>query len=111
MIVKKMKRTNFSKSKASMISELVDYIFAPYDELGREKLAHYGTLNFLTTTQAAQKNEMIALAEESIQSRMPVAHWVLSWKDAEQPTQGVPLEHSVLVTRGECAAGPHRTST
>ena len=86
MIVKKMKRTNFSKSKAVMISELVDYIFAPYDELGREKLAHYGTLNFLTTTRAAQKNEMIALAEESIQSRMPVTHWVLSWKDAEQPT-------------------------
>jgi len=86
MIVKKMKRTNFSKSKAVMISELVDYIFAPHDELGREKLAHYGTLNFLTTTRAAQKNEMIALAEESIQSRMPVTHWVLSWKDAEQPT-------------------------
>ena len=86
MIVKKMKRTNFSKSKAVMISELVDYIFAPYDELGQEKLAHYGTLNFLTTTRAAQKNEMIALAEESIQSRMPVTHWVLSWKDAEQPT-------------------------
>ncbi len=29
---------------------------------------------------------MIALAEESIQSKMPVAHWVLSWKDGEQPT-------------------------
>ena len=86
MIVKKMKRTNFSKSKASMISELVDYIFASHDEQGKEKLAHSGTLNFLTTTRAAQKNEMIALAEESIQSKMPVTHWVLSWKDGEQPT-------------------------
>ena len=86
MIVKKMKRTNFSKSKASMISELVDYIFASHDEQGKEKLALSGTLNFLTTTRAAQKNEMIALAEESIQSKMPVTHWVLSWKDGEQPT-------------------------
>ena len=86
MIVKKMKRTNFSKSKAAMISELVDYIFATHDDRGKEKLAHVGSLNFLTTTHAAQKNEMIALAEESIQSKMPVAHWVLSWKDGEQPT-------------------------
>ena len=86
MIVKKMKRSNFSKSKAVMISELVDYIFATHDDHGKEKLAHSGTLNFLTTTRAAQKNEMIALAEESIQCKMPVAHWVLSWKDGEQPT-------------------------
>ena len=69
-----------------MISELVEYIFASHDDQGKEKLAHSGTLNFLTTTRAAQKNEMIALAEESIQSRMPVTHWVLSWKDEEQPT-------------------------
>ena len=69
-----------------MISELVEYIFASHDDQGKEKLAHSGTLNFLTTTRAAQKNEMIALVEESIQSRMPVTHWVLSWKDEEQPT-------------------------
>ena len=86
MIVKKMKHTNFSKSKAVMISELVDYIFATHDDHGKEKLAHVGSLNFLTTTRAAQKNEMIALAEESIQSKMPVAYWVMSWKDGEQPT-------------------------
>ena len=86
MIVKKMKRTNFSKSKAVMISELVDYIFATHDDQGKEKLTHFGAMNFLTTTRAAQKNEMIALAEESVQSKMPVTHWVLSWKDGEQPT-------------------------
>ena len=39
MIVKKMKRTNFSKSKAAMISDLVDYIFATHDDQGKEKLA------------------------------------------------------------------------
>ena len=86
MIVKKMKRTSFKKSKAVMVSELVDYIFASHDDQGKEKLAYSGTLNFLTSTRAAQKNEMIALAEESIQSKMPLTHWVLSWKDGEQPT-------------------------
>ena len=69
-----------------MTSDLVDYIFATHDDQGKEKLAHSGALNFLTSTRAAQKNEMIALAEESIQSKMPVAHWVLSWQDMEQPT-------------------------
>jgi len=64
----------------------VDYIFVPHDDRGKEKLAHFGAINFLTTTRAAQKNEMIALAEESIQSKMPCAHWVLSWKEGEQPT-------------------------
>ena len=69
-----------------MISDLVDYIFATHDDQGKEKLAHAGVLNFLTSTRAAQKNEMISLAEESIQSKMPIAHWVLSWQDTEQPT-------------------------
>ncbi len=59
MIVKKMKRTSFKKSKVTMTSELVDYIFASHDDQGKEKLAHFGTLNFLTTTRAAQKNEML----------------------------------------------------
>ena len=68
MIVKKMKRTSFKKSKAVMISELVDYIFSSHDDQGKEKLAHSGTLNFLTTTRAAQKNEMIALAEAEIRN-------------------------------------------
>ncbi len=30
---------------------------------------------------------MISLAEESIQSKMPVAHWMLSWQGNEQPTR------------------------
>ena len=70
MIVKKMKRTSFKKSKAVMISDLVDYIFSSYDDQGMEKPAHSGSLNFLTTTRAAQKNEMTSLTEESIQSKI-----------------------------------------
>ena len=87
MIVKKLKRTSFKKSKAVMIGGLVDYILASHDEEGRDKLAFAGSRNFLTTTAAAQKKEMISLAEESIQSRMPVTHWILSWQENEQPTR------------------------
>ena len=87
MIIKKLKRTSFKKSKAVMIGGLVDYILAEHDDRGKDKLAYAGSRNFLTTTVAAQKREMISLAEESIQSKMPVTHWILSWQENEQPTR------------------------
>ena len=86
MILKKLKRTNFEKPKATMIAALVDYIFAEKDEYGNDKLMYSGALNFITGTLAAQKNEMIALAEESVQSKMPIAHWVMSWQENELPS-------------------------
>ena len=100
MIIKKLKRTSFKKSKSVMIGGLVDYILAAYDEEGRDKLAFAGSRNFLTTTVAAQKREMISLAEESIQSRMPVKHWILSWQENEQPTREQVDEAVSLFLRG-----------
>lgn len=61
MIVKKLNRTSFKKSKATMIGGLVDYILAEHDDNGKDKLAYAGSRNFLTTTVAAQKREMISL--------------------------------------------------
>ena len=100
MIVKKLKRTRFKKSKAVMIGGLVDYILAGHDDRGKDKLAYAGSRNFLTTTVAAQKKEMISLAEESIQSRMPVTHWILSWQENEQPTSEQVDEAVSLFLRG-----------
>lgn len=100
MIVKKLKRTSFKKSKAVMIGGLVDYILAEHDDIGKDKLAYAGSRNFLTTTVAAQKKEMISLAEESIQSRMPVTHWILSWQENEQPTREQVDEAVSLFLRG-----------
>jgi len=100
MIVKKLKRTSFKKSKSVMIGGLVDYILAEHDDRGKDKLAYAGSRNFLTTTVAAQKKEMISLAEESIQSRMPVTHWILSWQENEQPTSEQVDEAVSLFLRG-----------
>ena len=100
MIIKKLKRTSFKKSKAVMIGGLVDYILAAHDDRGKDKLAYTGSTNFLTTTIAAQKREMISLAEESIQSRMPVTHWILSWQENEQPTREQVDEAVNLFLRG-----------
>ena len=56
--------------KSVMIGGLVDYILAEHDDRGKDKLSYAGSRNFLTTTVAAQKREMISLAEESIQSKI-----------------------------------------
>ena len=100
MIIKKLKRTSFKKSKSVMIGGLVDYILAEHDDRGKDKLAYAGSRNFLTTTVAAQKREMISLAEESIQSRMPVTHWILSWQENEQPSREQVDEAVNLFLRG-----------
>lgn len=100
MIVKKLKRTSFKKSKSTMIGGLVDYILAEHDDRGKDKLAYAGSRNFLTTTVAAQKREMISLAEESIQSKMPVTHWILSWQENEQPSREQVDEAVSLFLRG-----------
>ncbi len=100
MIVKKLKRTSFKKSKSTMIGGLVDYILAEHDDNGKGKLAFAGSKNFLTTTVAAQKREMISLAEESIQSKMPVTHWILSWQENEQPSREQVDEAVSLFLRG-----------
>ena len=100
MIIKKLKRTSFKKSKSVMIGGLVDYILAEHDDRGKDKLAYAGSRNFLTTTVAAQKTEMISLAEESIQSRMPVTHWILSWQENEQPPSEQVDEAVNLFLRG-----------
>ena len=87
MIVKKIKRTNFDKPKAWQIGDLVDYIRAPHNTNAHEKIAHAGSRNFISGTHTGQKAEMIALAQESIYSKMPVTHWVFSWREGEQPTR------------------------
>lgn len=87
MILKKLKRTNFRKTKAAMIGGLVDYILARQDEDGDQKLLYGMGFNFLTSGTKNWKWEMISLAEESVQSKMPVAHWVMSWPEDELPSR------------------------
>ena len=86
MIVKKIKTMRTNKTKARQIADLVDYIRAPHCTHPEEKIAYAGGKNFLGETHSGQRAEMIALAEESVHSKMPVAHWILSWQDGEIPT-------------------------
>lgn len=86
MIIKKIKNQKTSKPTARQIADLVDYIRSPHNVNPEEKLEYAGSRNFLSQTHNGQKVSMISLAQESAHSRMPVAHWLISWQENEQPT-------------------------
>lgn len=75
-----------NKPKAWRIGDLVDYIRNPQRTNAHEKIAHAGSRNFITDTHCGQRAEMIALSQETVRSKMPVSHWIFSWKEGEQPT-------------------------
>ena len=85
MIVKKVKNAQKSSSKAVRITRLAAYIREPDNVRQQEKCIHAGARNFITDTPAGQAAEMIALAQESVRSKDPIVHYVLSWPDGEQP--------------------------
>lgn len=87
MIVKKIKNQKDGKPKAWQIGDLVDYIRFPHNKNPQEKIEYAGGRNFFSSTHVGQKAEMIALARESVRSRMPVQHWMFSWQEGEQPTR------------------------
>lgn len=86
MIIKKIKNQNSIKPTARQIADLVDYIRAPHNVNPEEKLEYSGSRNFISKTHNGQKASMISLAQESVHSKMPVSHWLLSWQENEQPT-------------------------
>ena len=66
MIVKKISYTNFSKTKARRIGDLVDYIRQPHDRNPEEKIAYAGAKNFTANNHEGQRAEMISLAERTV---------------------------------------------
>ncbi|MGE4418004.1 MAG: TraI/MobA(P) family conjugative relaxase, partial [Marinobacterium sp.] len=85
MIVKKVPNSK-TKSKAASIRDLADYIRAPHDQNPDEKVLYANGRGFLCDDHAAQREEMVALAAESVRSKNPVNHYILSWREGEQPS-------------------------
>jgi hypothetical protein len=88
MIAKKIPfdKAKTSKSKSANITDLTDYISAPEAKDGTEKLLYLGGRGFLSEDFKTQQSEMIALAMDAPKSANPVTHWILSWREGEQPT-------------------------
>jgi len=88
MIVKKVPTSKLApaKSKAHNVRALADYIAGPKAGGAGEKVEHRGALNVLNLDHEGQVQEMIDLAEMAKRSPQPVQHWILSWREGEQPT-------------------------
>ena len=86
MIGKKIANSRRTSSKAERITRLASYIRAPETESSTEKCNYAGTRGFLTDTAYAQTMEMVALAEDAVRSPDPINHYVLSWREGEQPS-------------------------
>jgi Relaxase/Mobilisation nuclease domain/Large polyvalent protein-associated domain 7 len=74
------------KSKALNVRALIDYIAGPTAGGDGEKVERRGALNLLNIDHDAQVQEMIDLAEIARRSPQPVQHWILSWREGEQPS-------------------------
>ena len=86
MIGKKISNPDKSASKARRITALLEYIRAPERDDAAEKCVHHGTRNFITEEPADQIAEMVALAQGATRSRDPIVHYVISFREHEQPT-------------------------
>ena len=87
MIGKKIPNPKAASSKPGRIGGLADYIDRPENADREEKCIYSNGLNFEFESEQAQRAEMIALALEAPKSKDPVDHYVLSWKEGEQPTE------------------------
>lgn len=87
MIAKKVVNPDKSSTKGERIRALTNYIRAPEKQSKAEKCVYAGARGFICQTPDAQQREMIALAQAAVRSPDPIAHWILSWREGEQPTQ------------------------
>lgn len=106
MIVKKVpiSKTN---NKAASIRALLDYIRPPHNQNPDEKVMYAAARGFLSDSHAAQREEMVALAAESVRSKNPVNHYILSWREGEQPSFEQ-VEESVTIFMNELGVRDHQ---
>jgi hypothetical protein len=109
VIVKKVgtSKTTAPKSKASNVRALIDYIAGVAAGGDGEKVEHRGAVNLLNIDHDGQLQEMIDLAEVARRSPQPVQHWILSWREGEQPTRRQ-AEEAVGIFLAEMGLGDHQ---
>jgi hypothetical protein len=86
VIGKKIANPKKSASKAARVNLLSEYIREPELRSQDEKCIYAGANGFLSDDAKAQQLEMLALAMEAPRSKDPINHYVLSWREGEQPT-------------------------
>jgi hypothetical protein len=107
MIVKYISNPKVQSSKAVRIGNLLDYIEADGHADGQKSEYVGASGNFYSDSQQGQRAEMVALAMEAKRSKDPVDHWLLSWKEGEQPTRAQCDEAVEILKRNLGMNGSH----
>lgn len=107
MIVKKVKNPQKSASKAARVGRLADYIVSPERENSNEKCIHAGARGFICDDHHSQKAEMLALSQEAVRSKDTINHYVLSWREGEQPSPEQ-VEQAVSIFMEELGVKEHQ---
>lgn len=107
MIVKKVKNPQKAASKAVRVSRLTGYIREPERENSQEKCIHAGARGFITDEPHSQTAEMIALSQEAVRSKDTINHYVLSWREGEQPSPEQ-VEEAVSIFMEELGVKDHQ---
>jgi hypothetical protein len=107
MIVKKVKNPKKSASKAARVGKLADYILSPESENSNEKCIYSGARGFICDDYPSQKAEMLALSQEAVRSKDTINHYVLSWREGEQPSHEQ-VEQAVSIFMDELGLKEHQ---
>ncbi|MCL6484800.1 MAG: relaxase/mobilization nuclease domain-containing protein, partial [Janthinobacterium lividum] len=107
MIAKKVKNPQKAASKAVRVSRLTGYIREPERENSQEKCIHAGARGFITDEPQSQTAEMIALSQEAVRSKDTMNHYVLSWREGEQPSPEQ-VEQAVSIFMEELGVKDHQ---
>ena len=70
-------------------------------------MMYAGGRGFISDSHAAQREEMIALASEAVRSRNPVNHYIMSWREGEQPSPAQ-IEEAVSIFVEELGVQAHQ---
>ena len=107
MIVKKIKNPHKAASKAVRVSRLTDYIRDPERSNAQEKCIYAAARGFITDEPQSQTAEMVALSQEAVRSKDTINHYVLSWREGEQPTPEQ-IEQAVSIFLDELGVKDHQ---
>jgi hypothetical protein len=107
MIVKKVKNPKKSASKAQRIQKLTSYIREPEQTNPEEKVLYANGRGFLCEDHLSQQAEMVALSQEAFRSKDTINHYVLSWREGEQPSPQQ-VEEAVSIFMEELGLKEHQ---
>jgi RepB DNA-primase from phage plasmid/Relaxase/Mobilisation nuclease domain/Large polyvalent protein-associated domain 7 len=105
VIVKKARNPKKSAAKTARVGRLADYIVSP--TRAGEKCLYSGGRGFITEDHAGHKAEMLALSQESVRSKDTINHYVLSWREGEQPNPAQ-VEQAVTIFMDELGLRDHQ---